>query len=399
MRSFQFRGMTIVLATILVLTSVGCKDDDKDADGVVNEEDCAPEDPTILGADTLFVDADGDTFGFGNALTACPENPEDFVTNANDCDDQSAEVGAKSMMVIDSDADGFGSMVVGAVEICPTAGYLLDANDCNDGDPAINPNATDVCDRVDNNCDGETDEDCDLTVEDPDGDGHMGVQDCAPYNPDVHSDALELCDGYDNNCNGTIDEARECGGDDGDLPVDLDEDGVFSNVDCDDDDFMIGAPTDWFIDADSDGLGAQMPQPRSACDDPSIEGGDQFVTNSDDCDDTRVSIGVIHWYLDRDEDTFGDPATEMSSCTNPSDDVLHYVRNSLDCADLKPEINPTATEVCDDMDNDCDGTIDFAEVDGVAQSLKQTFYADTDHDGFGDASESQEACSTPSGHV
>ena len=56
---------------------------------------------------------------------------------------------------------------------------------------------------------------------------------------------------------------------------------------------------------------------------------------------------------------------------------------SEDCA--------ATAEVCDGVDNDCDGVID--------NDVQTTYYADTDADGYGDASSSLDACSQPSGYV
>ena len=62
-----------------------------------------------------------------------------------------------------------------------------------------------------------------------------------------------------------------------------------------------------------------------------------------------------------------------------------------DCDDSNPQINSAATEVCDEVDNNCDGEID----EGVTFS----FYADGDSDSFGDPSTELQACAAPSGYV
>ena len=62
-----------------------------------------------------------------------------------------------------------------------------------------------------------------------------------------------------------------------------------------------------------------------------------------------------------------------------------------DCDDFNSAINPGATEVCDGIDNNCDGTID--------EGVTTAFYADADGDGFGDASDTVEDCTAPTGYV
>ena len=60
------------------------------------------------------------------------------------------------------------------------------------------------------------------------------------------------------------------------------------------------------------------------------------------------------FYVDADEDSFGDPEGPLFACEAPPG----YVGNDLDCDDDAPTINPDADEVCDTIDNDCDALVD-----------------------------------------
>lgn len=103
-----------------------------------------------------------------------------------------------------------------------------------------------------------------------------------------------------------------------------------------------------------------------------------------------LSTTFQFWYVDRDEDGYGDPYSSVYAPEAPT----HYVGNDLDCDDENAAIHPDADEICDGIDNDCNGMID----DGAPGD--NTFYPDTDMDGYGDINDPGiMSCTAPEGYV
>jgi len=131
----------------------------------------------------------------------------------NDCDNETDE-NLRNTYYKDEDGDGFG-VASDTVDACSVPeGYVESNNDCNDDNININPDADEVCDGIDNNCNGQKDEGFANTDGDPlpdcmdtddDNDGFNDDEDCAPLDEFINPAAQEICDGKDNNCNGNID--------------------------------------------------------------------------------------------------------------------------------------------------------------------------------------------------
>jgi hypothetical protein len=160
----------------------------------------------------------------------------------------------------------------------------------------------------------------------------------------------------------------------------------------------------WYADDDGDGFGGG--EPIADCEAPVgyiAEGGDcddadpaihplaSELCNGldDDCDGAiDQGLGDLEvWYADADGDGFGGDIVE--ACEQPPG----AVEEGGDCDDGDAAVNPAALEVCNDIDDDCDGTVDVDAAD------MQTWYRDADGDGYGVESPSQDACSQPSGYT
>ena len=228
---------------------------------------------------------------------------------------------------------------------------------------------------------------------DRDQDGYKGDDDCDDLNASVNPGADEVCDAIDNNCNGTVDEGLIL-----EWYADKDDDG-YGDLDT-----TVSActqPSGYVDNADDCDDTSDLFRPgaiENDCEDPNDYNCDGSVGYEDvdgdnyaacnDCDDSDASVyAPTLFYIDYDGDGFGSNFITQTACSQPD----QHADNDTDCDDLDPNINPTAVEVCNEADDDCDGEVD--------EAVANTYFEDADGDGYGNPTETTQACSVPEGYA
>lgn len=424
---------------------------------VENDTDCDDTDATVHPyavescTDTIDLNCDGsagtsDLDGDGTIAcedcddtdaTAYPGNTEVCDGVDNDCEG-TVDEGATDALTwyADSDGDGYGDPSISTSACDEPSDYVADSTDCDDGDLGINPGAAEVCNGADDDCDGSTDEDFATIIyyPDADGDGYgagvgtsecadpgagysTNVSDCDDTDAGINPAEVEACDGVDNDCSGSADDGLSWTSSYADADGDSFGDPSISTATCDG-----TAPSGYVFDL-------------TDCNDADsgINPGELETCNSvdDDCDGVvdDGAVDALTWYVDADNDGYGNVAISTTSCSEPSG----YTADNTDCDDTNNDSYPGDIEWCDGVDNDCSGSADDGDYDGdgydvcadcddgdaslnpgepevcngadddcdgsTDEGVTSVFYADSDGDSYGDSSTTDAACSAPAGYV
>ena len=257
-------------------------------------------------------------------------------------------------LMVDQDLDGFPGedrKTEGCLETAP-AGWLLLSEleaDCDDTDATVNPGEIeDWYDGIDQDCQGGDDFDADA-------DGYPLETDCDDTESTTYPGAEDSpYDGVDSDCLRSDD-------------FDHDGDGHLYPEDCNDEDESVYPGAREFCDE----LGVD-----NNCDGSSDLSIDGWATPDEDGDGASVAA---RYYGDCDSRSYG----------------LEYFGAALavDCDDSDPSRSPYRVEICNGIDDDCDGIVDTDAGDA--------FWAapDADGDGLGDVELATVVCSLPAGWV
>ncbi len=308
-----------------------CDAKDNDCDGDIDE------DFTQLGTACDPTPGDGNACQNGVFQCAAGGGVSCVQTTASQveiCDNVDNDCNSQTDEGCDDDTDDFCDVTMGCltgtvVTVCPNG-----CGDCNDANAALNPGRIEICNNLDDNCNGQTDEGCD-----DDGDDWCdaamgciagatvcpnGCGDCQDTNAAINPGATETCNNVDDNCNTQVDE------------------GFATGVECTNGEGLCERPG--FTVCTSDGTGV-------ICDAVPGEGAAETCDAVDnDCDgetDEDFVLGL-------------ECVVGLGECRQVGLRICREDRSSWRCS-VAP-LNP-GLEICDAKDNDCDDRIDEDPLD------------------------------------
>jgi hypothetical protein len=340
--------------------------------------DATDAQPDACTSKTWYQDSDGDGYGSAAVSKAACSKPAGYGAVGTDCDDANSAIhpgtqevcngkddncngqtdeGVTATLFADKDGDGYGNASVSQTVCSVPGGYVSNNSDCDDNNSSAHPGATEACNGLDDNCNGQSDEGLSTAAyyQDADGDGYGNPEasqtwcaqpvgyvtdntDCIDSNGAVHPGAVEVCNGLDDDCNGQTDE---------------------------------GLTAKFYQDKDADGYGDGTVS-KTACGGPT-----GYVSNNSDCNDANAAVhpgateicdgldencngqtdeglATATYFQDADGDGYGGPAVSKVWCAPP----IGYVADGADCDDASAAVHPGAAEVCNGIDDNCDGATD-----------------------------------------
>ena len=352
------------------------------SDVVATQEECDGLDNDCNGAADDGIPGVGEACSVSGAKGACAEGEMQCGAGGLKC---TATVQASPELCDGVDNNCNGSVDEGNPEggaLCVVAGGKgqcgFGVESCSGGDivcEQVNVPEPEVCNGKDDDCNGKIDDNSvdsgsSCTVPGKAGPCASGVQKCNAGSlvcTQTTFPGAEICDGADNDCNGATDEENA------------------------------GGCVSYLADFDGDGFAASGAQAKCLCaksspftatktGDCNDSSGQAYPGATETCDgidnncnfqtDEQGSSGCTNWYVDSDGD--GWAASGASSQCLCASSYPYVVKKTGDCDDNNSQRSPGASEKCDGVDNDCDYEVDEAGASGC-----NPLYWDGDSDGYG----------------